>query len=167
MSQRELDRHLDNVAIHEAGHAVVAEALGVPYSHAAVATEEGRGGYILLMKNHDPVVRDRLENFVAVALAGERATRKAGMHRDGEGADDRKHIAEMIRLHVHEDSEPAAVDRMILRCFDRADEVLEEHWDAVAELAVVLRRDELASRDEVRAIVEKHANPARRVHFFI
>jgi cell division protease FtsH len=74
------------VAIHEAGHAVVATMLGIGVTHVSIIARGDSGGVTRTEPAGRMLNRDQLENIVAVLMAGRAADLVLGAHGAHSGA---------------------------------------------------------------------------------
>ncbi len=70
-------------AVHEAGHAVIAHALGIPVKRVTILQSEVAGGMTTLDSKDLPKTRAGIENMIMVGLAGRAADEQLG---EGAGA---------------------------------------------------------------------------------
>lgn len=141
-----------NDAIHEAGHAVVAAAVGWNVEHVSIgsvilvtgAIEDGRCG---ITEPSDPDAPDQLASRVVWSLAG----RVASLRHDGT-CDTRRFerdfgIARDVCCELKASEGREAEEALFERCRARTAHVLDENWDQVCELAQELHSGPLESSE--------------------
>jgi hypothetical protein len=135
-------------AYHEAGHAVMALALGRPVTLVSIRPGHAHLGICEFGK---PVFRpseDWLEREMLIALAGMAAeSRFTGVHDKGAGARDLRYAEGLAVERAGGNAKRA--QRLLRRLFAKAEYLLlqEEHWRAVERIAVeLLRRTEISGR---------------------
>lgn len=73
--KKPLEKEIENVAHHEAGHAIVANYFGLPVSYLTITSREGALGYMSFGDTEENPCRTREDylNQIAIALAGRAA----------------------------------------------------------------------------------------------
>ena len=162
---------LEETAYHEAGHIVVACALGLPLRPSGITVYEvGNGvgdGYACYAENERPP-----QAVLMAVLAGGRAQlmKFPGSWLGGSGPDESK-LRELTKVHF-EDRWRQIIEEMVAQ----VDRLLEEHWSAVTAIAESLldsvwipveagehsqaNRKKQARRDSLVSILERHGIPA-------
>lgn len=151
---------LRRTAIHEAGHAVVAWAVGSRIHGATITPGEDHLGQV----RHMPKVKDatlhgdvdraqiRLGHQIKIAYAGALAVKRAYPHsRWRAGADNDFHNAAGDVLRVYEDA-PRQIAWTRLLTLD-TEALLERNWHAVEAVADVLVKRKTMSGAEVKAVI--------------
>jgi hypothetical protein len=145
--QRYLD-HQDFQALrraspwHEAGHAVIARALGVPAGRASIAFDAALNVHGLaesgIPKRHN---RRACRASAVVSMAGAEAERHfLGVSCDGDGSD-RDHIAELLEA----EDDPAGIEA---RCRATARKLVREHSGRIKLVArMLIACGELSGRE--------------------
>ena len=133
-------------AYHEAGHAVVALALGRPVHHVTIRPDREYLGTCEFRKPAFRPSEDWLEREILIALGGLAAeARHTGSYAWDEAGRDRKFVR---RLAVQRAGERGA-ERLERRLLAKAEHLLsrEEHWRAVELIATeLLRRGSISGR---------------------
>jgi hypothetical protein len=138
------------IAYHEAGHAVIGRVLGVPIRHASIEPKDlGCEGHVTRVDIGRKLTKFS-ETDVIWTMAGYIAERKfTGKPSDGGRGDDafiRYHTAQYI-------SKPKLrTARNNLRA--RTAELVEEHWNAIHEVALELLRVGTISGDRIDEVID-------------
>jgi hypothetical protein len=142
MTQNELA--LLDVAVHEAGHAVVAHVLGVRVIKATINDSDAFVRHRRLFRGGQPPSpfpstrnRARAEKYCIIAMAGDIAERRFNPARQPGDEQDRRHVQTLIgffeRSNDHGTKWIAALEA-------EADAIVGRWWDAVKAVAVELAR---------------------------
>jgi len=138
--------HDEPTAYHEAGHAVIALALGRPVHHVSIRPDRERLGLCEFRKAVFRPSEDWLEREILIALGGLAAeARHTGDYAWDEAGHDRQFIR---RLAVQRAGERGA-ERLERRLLAKAEHLLsqEGHWPAVELIAAeLLRRGSISGR---------------------
>lgn len=144
-------RKLRQIAHHEAGHAIAALLLGIPFDHVRVGVawneeQQGyEGGCVVLSKTVrvNDLSRDELERYAVQAVAG-----PCAQSRDQHAA------TSEVSLGASGDME--AVNSLLLGTnisvddiIDRTDKMIVENWAHVRKLAIALQERGTLTYDEV------------------
>jgi ATP-dependent Zn protease len=133
-------------AYHEAGHAVVALALGRPVHNVSILPDRDRAGLCEFGKSTFRPSEDWLEREILIALGGIAAeARHTGDHAWDGAALDEQYVR---RLAVQRAGERQAM-RLQRRLLAKAENLLTKagHWQAVELIAAeLLRRGEISGR---------------------
>jgi ATP-dependent Zn protease len=149
-------------AYHEAGHAVMALALGRPVDRVSVRPNSEMLGVCHFRK---PVFRpseDWLEREILIALAGLAAeARHTGVYAWDEAGRDRRYVEELALQRAGSAKQAARLERRLL---SKAEHVLSQdgNWRAVERLAAeLLRRGEVSGRAARHLFEECQRDEAR------
>jgi len=169
-SQAELFR----VAVHEAGHAIVAAHLGVPISSVSILAQPGSAGSLLAEVRTTDLDRPSVENLVMVALAGRAADQILLGFGDAAATSDLKMATRLLynahfgwglfdqlaAVDVNRDApldlDPEArllIDTKLQELMLRTKTLVKEHREAIERLAGALLRARVISGTAVRDLV--------------
>lgn len=158
------ERRIASTAYHEAGHAVAAVVLGVPIVTVTIVPSAGAHGHMQMparwiadVHGYRVPSRDLVERYVVKALAGVTAQRKAYPRsvRSHHGRSDGE-SAFSVAVLVMPDSE-RVIQAFIDYCQARAEQLVEEYWASVTEVAQELVTRKTIGRNDVRAVVAQHS----------
>lgn len=162
------------VAIHEAGHAVIAAQLGVPISAVSILAQPGSAGSLMSEVRTTDLDRQSLEALVTMALAGRAADQVLLGFADAAATTDLKLATRLLfngyfvwglfdhLTAIEVDSQaPLVLDpeaRLIINAkmqelMLRAEALVEEHREAIERLAGALLRARVISGTAVRDLV--------------
>lgn len=130
-------------AYHEAGHAVVALALGRPVHRVSVRPNADRLGQCEFRKGRHQPTDDWLEDEILISLAGMAAEARAtGVYERGGAARDLRFARQLMLQRASERS----LDRYERRMLAKVENLLGDdgHWRAVEAIAA-----ELAARETI------------------
>jgi hypothetical protein len=170
----------DVIAYHEAGHAVIARALGVGVTHVAIfptsdgvrAVAQTRSAYWLARADDAPAQIAGYETDASVSFAGPLAQhryRPGRLRWEHEWRDDLaaatsyvarsvllrngvKLSAETQRLELTP-AQVTAVDELQHRIFAETQALVEEHWSAIERVAQALMKRRILSDVELDALI--------------
>jgi len=149
-------------AYHEAGHAVVALALGRPVQQVSIRPNATRLGECQLKKGAFRPTADALETQVLILLAGLAAEgRRLGRY-DWDGATlDLREARSLLRSRAGRER---ALERLERRMLDKAEHLLADDatWAAVERIAAELLLKETISGRAARHLFELAAKQAAR-----
>lgn len=174
-------KEIESVALHEAGHAVVATLLGYPVEIVSVVPGSGSAGHALIATPHR-VTATALEHQVLISLSGRAADVALGEGPCAGSASDLAHATRLVaRAHaayglserLASVSETACEQLVLLDSGlrERVEAALGSLWrralamviarsDAVRALAAVLARERVVAGAQVEQIVSQHGPPA-------
>ncbi len=137
----------DATAYHEAGHAVMALALGRPVAHVSIRPGREFLGTCAFGKAVFRPSEDWLEREALIALAGAAAeARRTGEYAWGAAARDQAYVEELA---LQRAGGARQAQRLLRRLLAKAEHLLarQENWRAVERLAAeLLRRGEISGR---------------------
>lgn len=152
------ERH---IYIHEAGHAVVAHALGFE----VVAIEPTDTGFKTAFEA--PEAPTLLEHYLTavITLAGAAAQQKAGVAPDPGCDTDRNQAIASILLYLGEDPQawvscltsdymPEQFEPAYIRAGELAVDLVKARWSSIQTLAAALEEFQSLSMDEIKDILE-------------
>jgi ATP-dependent Zn protease len=138
--------HDEATAYHEAGHAVVALALGRPVQRVSVLPDRDFLGHCAFGKGVFRPSEDWLEREILIALGGLAAeARRTGTYAWGEASRDRQYVRQLAVQRAGE----RRAERLERRLLAKAEHLLaqEGHWRAVELIAAeLLRRGAISGR---------------------
>lgn len=183
------DRELEVTSVHEAGHAVVALAVGLGVNRVSIVSHADQGGHTeIVSKNGRCPSKDDVENVVVAMLAG-RCAEHVVLDRVTAGAsNDLASATTMIgTLHVSlgmgrslvhrgmpddvgsvlaiDPSLRADVEEHLRRLEARAVEIVRHNRGKIVEMASALRRHRLLTAVQIRTIFDKVENPNKPTIF--
>ena len=144
-------------AYHEAGHAVMALALGRPIQQVTIEADAKRLGHCEIKKGTFRPNPDALETAILILLAGVAAeARHRGVYDWGGASQDLRDVRELCSLRA---SGQKQIERLERRMLDKAEHVLSQsgHWTAVERIAAELLRIKTVSGRAVRHFFEQAA----------
>lgn len=165
-------QEIEAVAVHEAGHAVVAEVLGVGVRSVSVLASGFAGGVTQTLPPPTTINREELEDFVTVYLAGRAADVVMGRKGPHSGASiDLKMATSVLTrgmcewglydtiMHTDPDSSEVFqfIHKSLKRLFNRAVRIVTLHRTAVGDLAAELVGQRLLTGAQVKAVMTKSA----------
>lgn len=159
---QEEDLQLWKAALHEAGHAVVAAVCRIPVRQARVKIVDGEGvGFSTSIFGHYPVKsRSHIERVCRMSYAGMFAERHAyGSDVDEAGArarSDIEEIYELVSRHLELPLDHPDCRAFADECAYRAFALVDDHIEAVIEVANVLFERRVISGKRIREIVRSH-----------
>ncbi len=137
----------DATAYHEAGHAVMALALGRPVAHVSIRPGREFLGTCAFGKAVFRPSEDWLEREALIALAGAAAeARRTGVYAWGGAARDQAYVEELA---LQRAGGARQAQRLLRRLLAKAEHLLarQENWRAVERLAAeLLHRGEISGR---------------------
>jgi ATP-dependent Zn protease len=140
------------VAFHEAGHAVIANALGVKLDHATIRPKSfATAGYVapeVFQKTFSP--EDIIWSF-AGAIAEEKFSGERCERSDTDNWHIRYHLGMMPRR------EKRKLVRAELKA--RAIQLVEDHWEAIIDVANELLRKGTMTGERIAVIVSRVGDP--------
>lgn len=160
-------RHLMNVALHEAGHAVASYYLGTPLQYSTIVRRGRFSGHTRQRRvrfdrrgvfDKSPDGRDRAERHILVALAGVVAQgRYAPDPRCLRGSDSDIELAMKLFWHISERDAEARHHYFSL-LYRRTQLLIENHWQDVLAVASTLVQRKTLSAEEIADLIR----PRRR-----
>lgn len=141
-------------AYHEAGHAVVALALGRPVHRVSVRAVENRLGQCEFKKGRSQPTDDWLEDEILISLAGMAAEARAtGVYERGGAARDLRFARSLMLQRASERS----LDRYERRMLAKVENLLGDdgHWRAVEAIATELLAKETISGRQAAYLYEQ------------
>jgi ATP-dependent Zn protease len=142
-------------AYHEAGHAVIALALGRPIQRVTILADREHAGTCAFGKAVFRPSEDWLEREALIALAGLAAeARLTGVYEMDGAAKDRRYVAELARQRA---GDARKAERLERRLLSKAEYLLsrEDNWRAVERLAAELLRVGTISGRAARHLYEE------------
>jgi hypothetical protein len=137
----------DATAYHEAGHTVMALALGRPVAYVSIRPDRVFLGKCAFGKAVFRPSEDWLEREALIALAGAAAeARRTGVYAWGAAARDQAYAKELV---LQRAGGARQADRLLRRLLAKAEHLLagEDNWRAVERLAAeLLRLGEISGR---------------------
>jgi ATP-dependent Zn protease len=146
-------------AYHEAGHAVIALALGRPVHRVTILADRDRLGTCAFGKAVFRPSEDWLEREALIALAGLAAeARFTGVYALDGAAKDRQYVAGLARQRA---GAAGKAERLERRLLSKVEYLLgrEENWRAVERLAAELLRAGTVSGRAARHLYEEACRP--------
>jgi hypothetical protein len=149
-----------SLAYHEAGHAVVAQILGVTVFHATIRPRYNDIGHVL----HAPIGTMTIEDGVLITLAGPAAQRQyfplsrtfADDLYDGMGQHDTAQARALLRvLHGSDHAMADSITEAVARWRERADRHVDRHWLWIKAVAQALEERQRLSGDEIARLNPK------------
>jgi len=122
-------------AYHEAGHAVIALALGRPVHRISVQANHLRLGRCELKKGSGRAAKDAVETEILILLGGLAAeSRQTGQYARGAAAQDLRGVRLLIQNRA---TSPRQAERLERRLLDKAEHILDQPgvWLAVERIA--------------------------------
>ena len=145
--------HDELTAYHEAGHAVIALALGRTIHKVSVLPNRQRLGECRFGKGSTRATDDWIEREILIALGGMAAeARHSGTYGTGEAKEDLR----FVRRLALERKSPRAVERYEQRMLDKVEYMLADEgmWQAVEKIAAELLRHGTISGRAARHLFE-------------
>lgn len=149
-------------AYHEAGHAVVALALGRPVQRVSVEPNHLRLGVCEIRKGTFRPSKDWLETEVLILLGGLAAeARHAGDYHWDAASQDLRNLRSLTKQRAGSASQ---IDRLERRLLDKTEHLLDQpgHWEAVELIAAELLRCAVISGRAARHLFDQAAARAER-----
>jgi ATP-dependent Zn protease len=150
------------VAFHEAGHAVMALALGRAVQRVSVQPNHLRQGNCELKKGTFRPSKDAVETEILILLGGLAAeARQTGHYAWEAAAADLRGVRSLLEQRA---SSQRQLERLERRMLDKAEYVLEQAgaWTAVERIAAELLRSTIISGRAARHLFEQAAAEAER-----
>lgn len=141
-------------AYHEAGHAVVALALGRPVQRVSIKPGERRLGHCEIRKGTFRPVRDALETEILILLGGPAAeARHSGQYGWESATLDLRGVRSLSQMRAASQKQ---VERLERRLLDKTEHLLDQPgiWDAVERIADELLRNTTISGRAARHLFE-------------
>lgn len=151
------ESHEIATAYHEAGHAVVALALGRPVQRVSVEPNQLRLGVCEIRKGTFRPSKDWLETEVLILLAGLAAeARHAGDYHWEAASHDLRNVRSLTKQRAGSLSQ---IERLERRLLDKTEHLLDQpgHWEAVELIAAELLRCTIISGRAARHLFEQAA----------
>jgi ATP-dependent Zn protease len=145
-------------AYHEAGHAVVALALGRPIHRVSVLPNRERLGQCEFRKGLVRPSEDWLEREILIALGGVAAeARRTGVYAWDQATRDSRYVRDLAVRRAGE----RQAERLERRLLAKAEHLLarEGHWRAVELIAAELRRSGTISGRAARHLFDQGCRP--------
>ncbi|QYO76668.1 AAA family ATPase [Devosia salina] len=163
-----------SIAIHEAGHAVVAHALNLPILEVSILGSGAMGGWVKPRPGDGLLTRGDVEDFVTMVLAGRAADISLGNGANS-GAESDIEIANMVLrsamlelglygpLTTVQNTDPrhwngaslwAAVTTELDRLHGRAVTIVSRHRDDILRLAEILQVERVITGDRLAGILD-------------
>jgi ATP-dependent Zn protease len=161
------DRTDRAVALHEAGHAIVAHDLGVPVTEISILSIGATGGWVQTELDDPLITRDKVERLAAVMLGGRAADIALGEGAHAGAASDLDNVNRLLRSAMLEfglfgplttgvnsdvrnwpkagTTLPAAIGEEIERALSRAGEIVRRRRDDVFRLVELLRVEQVVT----------------------
>ena len=134
-------------AYHEAGHAVIAMALGRPLHKVTIAANRDRLGLCHVQKGRSRASKDWLEDEILILLAGMAAeSQLSGTYNLGGAQQDLKLTR---RLAIRRAGNEQQAERLERRLLTKTEHLLSDqgHWNAVQQIAKdLLERETISGR---------------------
>ena len=144
-------------AYHEAGHAVMALALGRPVQRVSVQPSQQRLGRCEIKKGTFRPSKDLLETEILILLGGLAAeARYTGRYCLGGAAEDLRGVRKLASLRAASERQ---VERLERRMLDKAEHILNQPgvWSAAVRIADELLRSTTISGRAARHLFEQAA----------
>lgn len=176
------DRMDRSVALHEAGHAIVAYDLGVPVTEISILSIGMAGGWVQTGLDDPLITRDKVERLAAVMLGGRAADIALGEGAHAGAATDLDNVNRLLRSAMLEfglfgplttgantDTRnwpkpgatlSGAVGEEIDKALSRAGEIVRRHRDDVFRLVDLLLAERVVTGEGLAQLLE-HEAPAR------
>lgn len=173
-----------SIAVHEAGHAVAAVALGLPLKSVDVRVRRLPGGRVSVGYTNCPIPATREPAVLSAAMTQlmcgplaearvDPAAARSGCHDlDQESA---RRLAAFIACESTTDPdgrdsissreiqrEAARIEQLVGRANAQAGELVRSHWAAIRETAGLLAQREFLRAEQVAAIVASHSEAEAR-----
>lgn len=153
-------------AYHEAGHAVMALALGRLIDRVTIVPGKTQFGHATLgqckiQKSRARASKDWLEDEMLILLAGMVAEAQfTGQYCTAGATQDLRAVR---RLAESRSGNPRQVERVERRALDKAEYILsdDEHWQAVEAIVKQLLEHQTISGRAARHLFEQYQNPTR------
>jgi hypothetical protein len=141
-------------AYHEAGHAVVALALGRPVHRVSVLPNRDRLGQCEFAKGRFRPTEDWIEREMLIALGGLAAEAR---HCGAYGWDEAERDLRYVRRLAAQRAGPRAAERLERRMLSKAENILADdgHWRAVELIAAGLMAHGVISGRAARHLFER------------
>jgi ATP-dependent Zn protease len=149
-------------AYHEAGHAVIALALGRPVHRVSVQANHLRLGQCELRKGTGRAAKDAVETEILILLGGLAAeARHTGQYARGAAAQDLRGVRLLIQNRATSSRQAERLERRLL---DKAEHSLDQPgaWLAVERIAEELIRSTTISGRAARHLFDQAAAEAER-----
>ncbi|MGN6683603.1 MAG: hypothetical protein ACTHKD_06280 [Devosia sp.] len=176
------DRTDRAVALHEAGHAIVAWDLGVPVKEVSILSIGAAGGWVQTELDDPLITRDKVERLAAVMLGGRAADIALGEGAHAGAAADLDNVNRLLRSAMLEfglfgplttgvnsdtrnwpkagTSLSVAIGEEIERALSRAGEIVRRRRDDVFRLVEVLRVERVVTGEGLAQLLEQSATVA-------
>lgn len=154
--------HILAVAYHEAGHAVIALALGRPVQRVSIQPNQLRQGQCELKKGTFRSSHDPLETEILILLGGLAAeARQTGEYGRGGAATDLRGVQALLQSRA---GSPRQVARLERRMLDKVEHLLDQPgaWLAVERIAAELVRSTTMSGRAARHLFDEAVVAAER-----
>jgi ATP-dependent Zn protease len=170
------------VALHEAGHAIVAWDLGVPVTEISILSIGAAGGWVQTELDDPLITRDKVERLAAVMLGGRAADVELGDGAHAGAATDLDNVNRLLRSAMLEfglfgplttgvnsdtrnwpkagTSLSLAIGEEIERALSRAGEIVRRRRDDVFRLVEVLRVERVVTGEGLAQLLEQNATVA-------
>lgn len=142
-------------AFHEAGHAVMALALGRHVQRVSVEPNHLRLGQCEIKKGRFRPAKDELETDILILLGGLAAEARQMGHYDSAGAaQDLRGVRSLTQIRA---ASPRQVERLERRMLDKAEYLLDQPgvWLAAQEIADELLRNKIVSGRAARHLFDQ------------
>lgn len=147
----------EEVAYHEAGHAIAALALGVSFEKVSIEPDDESHGRVHGFEVHEDELDDLdfLKRHIVITIAGPLAAARSLGEPDCEPLNnDREAIVDML-IRACGDPEALASGAAYKKYEERADRILDARWADVERLAVTLLGTETMAFGEVMELVAR------------
>jgi ATP-dependent Zn protease len=147
-------------AFHEAGHAVIALALGRDVQRVSVRANQLRLGQCELKKSNSGTAKDALETDILILLGGLAAeSRQTGQYDRAGAAQDLRGVRSLAQRRAASERQ---VERLERRMLDKAEYILDQPgvWLAAERIADELLRSTTISGRAARHLFEEAAAQA-------
>jgi DNA polymerase III delta prime subunit len=179
---RRSDRTDRAVALHEAGHAIVAWDLGVPVTEISILSIGAAGGWVQTEFDDPLITRDKVERLAAVMLGGRAADIALGEGAHAGAASDLDSVNRLLRsamlqfglfgpltTGLNSDTRnwlkpgaslSVAIGDEIDKALTRAGDIVRRRRDDVFRLVEVLRIERVVTREGLAQLLEQNAPAA-------
>lgn len=142
----------ERTSIHEAGHAVAAVAVGRRVEYATIVPNQDHSGHVKYGDVPTSLSTDDILNYMVISLAGVKAEHRAGYRpRRWQWRGDWEAAMNGASELSSGDSEQHRL--FFLIAMRRTDILVEWHWQAITQIAAILRSQKIMTEDDIRALV--------------